>query len=176
VSSISNNLDKTRQNVKKNIKKYDDRVDASVQVNAVIDTATNPSVDVISNSTTHKLNQQPATIEDITETSSLVCNIPEHHKLEDLLHENREYITKLKALIKSNTNMNPFDEMTLLEKKAEFEALDLAINTRKQQLYNLELTKNRKLSTQNPDDSTYSSNNSTNSSNNYQTVKVEYLI
>lgn len=176
VSSISNNLDKTRQNVKKNIKKYDDRVDASVQVNAVIDTATNPSVDVISNSTTHKLNQQPATIEDITETSSLVCNIPEHHKLEDLLHENREYITKLKALIKSNTSMNPFDEMTLLEKKAEFEALDLAINTRKQQLYNLELTKNRKLSAQNPDDSTYSSNNSTNSSNNYQTVKVEYLI
>lgn len=171
MSSISNSLDKVRQNVKKNLKKYDERVDASVQVNAVADTAPIAAAVTLSIQQQQQQQQKP-TVEVITEASSLVCNIPEHHKLEDLLHENREYITKLKAQLKSNTQLNHFDEMTLLEKKAEFEALDLAINTRKQQLYNLELTKNRKLGhVQHQDDSTYSSNNSTTSSCN-QTIKA----
>jgi chromosome segregation ATPase len=149
MSSISNSLDRVRQNVKQNLKKYDSKqsnsrkssVDASVQAD------TPPTF----TSSTSKQQQSDLNIE----ATSLVCNIPEHHRLEDLLHDNREYIAKLKVQIKSSQNLN---EMTLLDKKAEFEALDLAINTRKQQLYNLELAKNRKLNEQNNDDVSYTSN------------------
>ena len=31
--------------------------------------------------------------------TSLVCNIPEHHKLEDIVHQNREQIANLKCYI-----------------------------------------------------------------------------
>lgn len=133
MSCISNDLNKVRENVKQNFKNLDENkskrklsIDASVQ-------ATN---DANNNEPSAKTQA-----EDLIETSCLVCNIPEHHKLEDLLHENKEYINKLKSQLKSeNANL---DEMALLEKKAEFEALDLAINTRKQQLYNLEMKKNK---------------------------------
>lgn len=67
-------------------------------------------------------------------TKSLVCNIPEHHKLEDINHQLKSYIRELR--------LNQEDDLRLSEKRAEFEALDLAINDRKQQLLNLEMCKN----------------------------------
>lgn len=158
MSSISNSLNKVRQNVKQNFKNLDDNksarrksVDASVQAS-----------DSVQNKTISQ---------DITETSSLVCNIPEHHRLEDLVHEKGEYINKLKAQLKTDHHL---DEMVLLEKKAEFEALDLAINTRKQQLYNLELTKNRKLS-EHQDEPSYSSNDQNLSELRVRNLKLDYF-
>jgi hypothetical protein len=81
--------------------------------------------------------------------SSLICNIPEHHHLEDMVHENREQIANLKSYLKKvNSQSSRFnddvDDLDLIEKKAEFEALDLAINERKQQLLNLEFYNRRK--------------------------------
>ena len=74
----------------------------------------------------------------------LVCAVPEHHKLEDLNHQMKAQLNKLKNYIRETrpTRMNDFD---LSDKKAEFEALDLAINERKHQLFNLEMAKNIKL-------------------------------
>ena len=76
--------------------------------------------------------------------SSLVCNIPEHHCLEDLMHQNREEIARLKSMLDNDSEANN-DDLTLLDKRAEFEALDLAIDSRRQLLYNLELVKNNKM-------------------------------
>ncbi len=78
--------------------------------------------------------------------NALVCNIPEHHKLEDMVHRNQEIIAKLKVPI-TNTHQFAYytDDLILMEKKAEFEALDLAINNRKQQLVNMEFARNRRL-------------------------------
>ena len=94
----------------------------------------------------NKLNEAQAKHQ---ETASLICNIPEHHKLEDMLHHNQEQIGKLKQLLNRKNAVNDRfhhdDDLMLLEKRAEFEALDLAINNRKQQLINLELAKNRRL-------------------------------
>lgn len=175
MSCISNTLDKVRQNVKQNFKNIDENnmsskannnnrrrscIDASVQATETNMVTTSelpplppPPPPVISSTTP----------EELIETS-LVCNIPEHHKLEDLVHENRDYISKLKAQLKSESN---FDEMMLLEKKAEFEALDLAINSRKQQLYSLEMKKN-KLSELNQTSS------STSNENNHSLLKVKF--
>ena len=82
--------------------------------------------------------------DDYVETS-FICNIPEHHKLEDIVHQNREQIANLKYYIYNIKLTNNIDEIALLEKKAEIEALDLAINDRKSQLISIELSKNRKL-------------------------------
>jgi hypothetical protein len=81
--------------------------------------------------------------------SSLMCNIPEHHHLEDIVHENREQIASLKSYLKKVTSQSSrfnedVDDLDLVEKRAEFEALDLAINERKQQLVNLEYYNRRK--------------------------------
>lgn len=77
----------------------------------------------------------------VKEEAPLLCNIPEHHKLEDINHQLKEQISSLRNFIKSNQQQ----ENELMEKRAEFEALDLAINDRKQQLLKLEMAKNRRL-------------------------------
>jgi chromosome segregation ATPase len=63
-----------------------------------------------------------------------------------MVHRNQEIIAKLKAPI-ANTHQFAYytDDLVLMEKKAEFEALDLAINNRKQQLVNMEFARNRRL-------------------------------
>ncbi len=82
--------------------------------------------------------------EEYVETS-LICTIPEHHNLEDIVHQNREQIANLKDYIHNIKLSSNMDDIALLEKKAEIEALDLAINDRKAQLLNMELARNRKL-------------------------------
>jgi hypothetical protein len=100
------------------------------------------------------------------EESSLICNIPEHHKLEDLVHEYREQISKLKSYLREVEND---ENMKLLEKRAEFEALDLAINQRRQQLINLEMTKNRRLKSNDSDNESMASS-AVNSNENFLKV------
>lgn len=78
------------------------------------------------------------------DNDKLVCAVPEHHKLEDLNHQMKVQLNKLKNYIR-DTRPSRMNELDFSEKKAEFEALDLAINERKHQLFNLELTKNMKL-------------------------------
>jgi hypothetical protein len=78
-------------------------------------------------------------------------HIKEHHELEDMLHKNREELAKLRTNLKfSPENVEVafserinFDEITLLEKTAEFQALDLAINNRRRHLYKLEMKKKK---------------------------------
>ena len=85
---------------------------------------------------------------DVSVDTSLVCTIPEHHRLEDIIHLNREEIANLKFHLKQlevNNNAKVNEDLYLMDKRAEFEALDLAINTRRKQLVDLELLKNRKL-------------------------------
>ena len=83
--------------------------------------------------------------------NTLVCNIPEHHELEDLAHQNRDQIINLKNLLQQNQDellrhqMNIQYDVNMIEKHAEFDALDLAINNRKQVLYDLEVRKRREL-------------------------------
>ena len=83
--------------------------------------------------------------------NTLVCNIPEHHELEDLAHQNREQIINLKSLLQQSQDdlirrqMNNQFDVNVIEKRAEFDALDLAINNRKQILYDLEIRKRREL-------------------------------
>jgi hypothetical protein len=89
-------------------------------------------------------NDEENELQDYIETS-LVCTIPEHHKLEDIVHQNREQISNLKNYIHGIKLSSNMDDIALLEKKAEIEALDLAINDRKSQLLNMELAKNRRL-------------------------------
>ncbi|CAF0855532.1 unnamed protein product [Brachionus calyciflorus] len=78
---------------------------------------------------------------------ALVCNIPEHHKLEDMNHQMKIQLNKLRNFIR-DTRSDKIEEVDLAEKKAEFEALDLAINERKQQLLKLEMAKNMQLNQQ----------------------------
>lgn len=87
--------------------------------------------------------------------TTLVCNIPEHHELEDLVHAYQEQLENLKAYVReiddedeekeTATSSTLEDNLAVLEKRAEFEALDLAINERRQQLVNLEMAKNRRM-------------------------------
>ena len=95
---------------------------------------------------------------DVSVDTSLVCTIPEHHRLEDIIHLNREEIANLKLYLKQIEVNSNNEEIFLLDKRAEFEALDLAINSRKKQLFDLELIKNRKM---NGEDSLLSDENST---------------
>ncbi len=71
----------------------------------------------------------------------------EHHDLEDILHKNREEIANLRTNLKPSSENNHdriyFDDIALLEKRAEFQALDLAINDRRRHLYHLELKKKK---------------------------------
>lgn len=82
---------------------------------------------------------------------SLICNIPEHHSLEDLVHNYQQQLENLKAYVQEMDNetssaaSSTEANLALMEKRAEFEALDLAINQRKQQLVNLEMSKNRRI-------------------------------
>lgn len=92
---------------------------------------------------------EPMIVVEDEKEASLVCNIPEHHNLEDMVHQYQEQLTQLKAYLRelddqANSTIND-DSMAILEKRAEFEALDLAINQRKQQLINLEMSRNRRL-------------------------------
>lgn len=89
-------------------------------------------------------NMNPNVAEEFFDTS-LICNIPEHHRLEDIVHQHREQIANLKYYIHNLKVNSNIDEIAVLEKKAEIEALDLAINDRKSQLVEIELAKNRKL-------------------------------
>lgn len=79
--------------------------------------------------------------------ASMLCNIPEHHKLEDMVHEYKNQIANLKIYLRDlesrRATLAESERLELLERRAEFEALDLAINQRKQQLFNLEMAKNR---------------------------------
>lgn len=79
--------------------------------------------------------------------ASMLCNIPEHHKLEDMVHEYKNQIANLKIYLRDlesrSATLAESERLELLERRAEFEALDLAINQRKQQLFNLEMAKNR---------------------------------
>jgi hypothetical protein len=84
--------------------------------------------------------------------NTLICNIPEHHDLEDLVHQNREEIISLKNLLQQahddlcKQQMNGRYDVDVMEKRAEFDALDLAINHRKGILFDLELRKRREMS------------------------------
>ncbi len=83
--------------------------------------------------------------------SELVCNIPEHHDLEDLNHMNREEIIRLQVLLQSKNNVESSeqsddDDDELADKRAEFDALDLAISDRKKKLFDLEVKKRMTLS------------------------------
>ena len=73
----------------------------------------------------------------------LVCNIPEHHSLEDMVHKNQATIQRLRSGQGKPEGPQPYDycadELVLLERRAEFEALDLAIGHRRQQLLQLEM-------------------------------------
>lgn len=90
--------------------------------------------------------QTDANITEGEKETSLVCNIPEHHSLEDLVHGYQEQLENLKAYVKEMDESSSMDEnLALLDKRAEFEALDLAINQRRQQLVNLEMSKNRRI-------------------------------
>lgn len=85
---------------------------------------------------------------DVSVDTSLVCTIPEHHRLEDIIHLNREEIANLKFHLKQlevSNSARVNEDLFLMDKRAEFEALDLAINTRRKQLIDLELLKNHKL-------------------------------
>jgi hypothetical protein len=78
--------------------------------------------------------------------TALMCNIPEHHLLEDLNHANRDEISRLKFLLQTKTDepestSNDDDHDELVDKRAEFEALDLAISDRKKKLFDLEIKK-----------------------------------
>jgi hypothetical protein len=94
-------------------------------------------------------------------SNTLVCNIPEHHELEDLAHQNREQIINLKNLLQQsqddliNQQMNNQVNVNIIEKRAEFDALDLAINNRKQILYDLEIRKRRELNSSSMFDERY---------------------
>ena len=83
--------------------------------------------------------------------NALVCNIPEHHELEDLAHQNREQIINLKNLLQQTQDdlikqqMNNRYDVDMVERRAEFDALDLAINNRKKILYDLEMRKRHEL-------------------------------
>ena len=92
---------------------------------------------------------------DVSVDTSLVCTIPEHHRLEDIIHLNREEIANLKLHLKQLEVSRCNEEIYLMDKRAEFEALDLAINSRRKQLIDLELLKNRKM---NEEDSMLSEN------------------
>lgn len=105
----------------------------------------------------HIMNPNHLLGHDVSVDTSLVCTIPEHHRLEDIIHLNREEIANLKLYLKQLEVNSNNEEIYLLDKRAEFEALDLAINSRKKQLFDLELIKNRKL---NGDDSMLSDDNS----------------
>ena len=75
--------------------------------------------------------------------ADLVCNIPEHHSLEDMVHKNQATIQRLRSGQGKPQGPQPYDycadELVLLERRAEFEALDLAIGHRRQQLLQLEM-------------------------------------
>ena len=78
-----------------------------------------------------------------------------------MLHKNREEIANLRTNLKhplenndvSFSNRLHFDEIALLEKRAEFQALDLAINDRRRHLYHLEMKKKQNYDNTEFDDS-----------------------
>lgn len=100
--------------------------------------------------------QKPLPVIDLD--ASLICNIPEHHRLEDILHQKGIEIDSLKSYVnqlrEKNEDVMTQDDFAHLEKRAEIQALDLAINNRRQQLINLEMAKNRKINETNRNDET----------------------
>jgi hypothetical protein len=109
-----------------------------------------------------------------TVETSLVCNIPEHHKLEDMIHQDHEQISNLKYYINSLRANHELEEIAVMEKKAEIEALDLAINDRKSQLISLELAKSKKILNLSSTNSDSSSGSSTSSSTNSNNTEVSF--
>lgn len=148
MSVISNSLNKVRKNVKENLKNLDTCTSEvsitesarSKKKHVNVSAQTFPVTPTKKNESANKKAEHD---------TPLVCNIPEHHKLEDMCHHNQEIIARLKSRNPNIAGSHQFnyytDDLVLLEKKAEFEALDLAINNRKQQLINIEFARNRRL-------------------------------
>lgn len=148
MSVISNSLNKVRKNVSENLKNLDNCA-SEVSIDEPSRAKKHANVSAQTFPVTPTKKSDPATLKKPEHDTTLVCNIPEHHKLEDMYHHNQEVLARLKSRnpnIAASHQFNYYtDDLVLLEKKAEFEALDLAINNRKQQLINLEFARNRRL-------------------------------
>lgn len=138
MSSINEGYEQVKSCIKENLKKIDsnDSKKSHRKTNAPIkDTSIQADYnDIVKQS--QPINQLNQSL--FSPDQELICNVPEHHDLEDLLHEHKEEIDHLRILV------NDFNS-PILNKRAEFEALDLAINNRKQVLFDLELEKRRRM-------------------------------
>ena len=131
------------------------------------------------NQTTQTNHVKMATVGTTTEREgeeTLLCNIPEHHNLEDIVHNYQEQLENLKAYVREiDDDESVGDNLAILEKRAEFEALDLAINQRKQQLINLEMSKNRRMQEMGSEDDDNTMTTSDSNSENEMILRVCYL-